>query len=86
MRREVVEETGLVVTSCHLLVGFDEPVTHTHMFADESQRRSEGFLEGHTAMDKPFRIVIEHLFGAPAGARNARHVRGQPQSATNQES
>jgi 8-oxo-dGTP pyrophosphatase MutT (NUDIX family) len=37
VRREVLEETALVVTSCRLLHRFDEPLAHTHVFASKSK-------------------------------------------------
>jgi len=44
--REVLEETGLLVTSCGLLVGFDEPITHTHVFAVQVNGEVKGSWEG----------------------------------------
>jgi len=46
MRREVLEETGLVVTSCRLLVGFDEAITHTQVFVVEAKGEVKGSWEG----------------------------------------
>jgi 8-oxo-dGTP pyrophosphatase MutT (NUDIX family)/transcriptional regulator with XRE-family HTH domain len=46
VRREVLEETGLMVTACRLLVGFDEPITHTHVFAVEVSGEVKGSWEG----------------------------------------
>jgi 8-oxo-dGTP pyrophosphatase MutT (NUDIX family) len=45
VRREVLEETWLTVTSCRLLVGIDEPI-NTHAFALEVDREVKGSWEG----------------------------------------
>jgi hypothetical protein len=37
---------GLMVTSCRLLVGFGEPITHTHVFVVEVSGEVKGSWEG----------------------------------------
>jgi 8-oxo-dGTP pyrophosphatase MutT (NUDIX family) len=46
VRREVLEETGLVITSCRLLFDVDERITHTHVFAAEIEGNVKDSWEG----------------------------------------
>ncbi len=46
IRREVLEETGLAVTSCRYVFSFDEAIAHTSVFEVEATGNLKGSWEG----------------------------------------